>query len=66
LTGQWGVQLVRDTFWEQDAEIIMSMPLREDYEDYPAWFLDAKGMFSIRSAYKLLAAEGGINREREE
>jgi hypothetical protein len=40
--------------------------LREDYEDYPAWFLDVKGMFSIRSAYKLLAAEGGINREREE
>jgi hypothetical protein len=53
LTGQWDEQIVRDTFWDMDARIILGTPLRADFEDYPAWHFDNKGIFSVKSAYKL-------------
>jgi len=37
-TGTWDEQLVRDIFWEEDAKIILSIPLFEDMEDFPAYF----------------------------
>jgi hypothetical protein len=53
ITGQWDEQLVRQKIWEMDAEIILSTPIRADFEDYPAWFHDSKGIFSVKSAYKI-------------
>ena len=53
ITCSWDELLVRDTFWEEDASIILSMPLFENIEDYPAWHPDPKGMFSVKSAYAL-------------
>jgi len=44
---------VRDTFWVEDANIILSLPLSVQREDFPAWHPDPKGIFSIRSAYAL-------------
>jgi ribonuclease HI len=44
---------VRDIFWDSDAKQILSIPLREDFEDFPAWHFDNRGKFSVRSAYKL-------------
>jgi hypothetical protein len=52
-TCQWDEALVRDTFWEMDARIILSTPIRSDFEDYPAWHFDEKGVFSVKSAYQL-------------
>jgi hypothetical protein len=52
-TGQWDEILVRDTFWEMDANIILSTPIRDDFEDFPAWHHDNKGLFSVKSAYKV-------------
>jgi hypothetical protein len=49
----WDEQLVKDTFWEEDAKIILSIPLFEDMEDYVAWHPDSKGLFSVKSAYAL-------------
>jgi hypothetical protein len=53
ITGQWDEELVRDNFWEMDVEIILSTPIREEFEDYPAWHFDTKGVFSVKSAYRV-------------
>lgn len=55
-TGDWDVELVRDTFWEEDAALILQMPLRDGAVDFMAWHFDPKGLFSVRQAYKLRRA----------
>jgi hypothetical protein len=52
-TGEWDRQLVHQTFWPQDASIILAIPVHADLEDVPAWHYDARGLFSVRSAYKV-------------
>jgi hypothetical protein len=52
-TGDWNIQLVRDTFWEQDAKIILDLPLTSAWENSLAWHYDSRGLFSVRSAYKV-------------
>jgi hypothetical protein len=64
ITGQWDQQLVWDTFLNQDAQMILNMPLREGAVDFLAWHFDPKGLHTVRSAYKLymenmLNLEGG-------
>jgi hypothetical protein len=54
-TGDWDEQLVRDTFWEEDAEVILTIPVGEGLPDWLAWHFDSKGLFSVKSAYKLVA-----------
>uniref|UniRef100_A0A0A8ZPW8 Reverse transcriptase zinc-binding domain-containing protein n=1 Tax=Arundo donax TaxID=35708 RepID=A0A0A8ZPW8_ARUDO len=53
IIGSWDEQLVKDIFWEEDAEIILSMPLFDDMENFPAWYPDPKGLFLVKSAYAL-------------
>jgi ribonuclease HI len=53
VTGLWDEVLVRDIFWEEDANIILAMPLYEGMDDWPAWHPDPKGFFSVKSAYAL-------------
>lgn len=53
ISGQWDERLVRDTFWQIDADAILATPIREDFEDFFAWHYDSKGLFSVKSAYKL-------------
>jgi hypothetical protein len=53
VTGQWDQDLVRQTFNEDDAEQILTIPILEGFDDFPAWHPDPKGVFSVRSAYKL-------------
>jgi hypothetical protein len=53
VTGQWYVELVMNTFWEVVAKIILSTPIRGEFEDFPAWHYDTKGVFSVKSAYKV-------------
>jgi hypothetical protein len=55
ISGNWDEPLVRDIFWPTEAEIILPTPIREDVEDFWAWHPDAKGLFSVKSAYKLHA-----------
>ena len=54
--GGWDVQLVYDTFWPEDANEILRIPIDDRMEDWPAWHFDSKGHFSIKSAYKLVVA----------
>ncbi|EEC66671.1 hypothetical protein OsI_32959 [Oryza sativa Indica Group] len=52
-TGQWDIELIQQIFNENDAKIITRIPLREGQEDFIAWQPDTKGIFSVKSAYKL-------------
>jgi ribonuclease HI len=53
VSGTWDEQLLRETFWEEDVKIILTLPLVEDAEDFLAWHPDPKGIFSVKSAYSL-------------
>jgi hypothetical protein len=52
-TNQWDEQLVRESFWQIDAEVILSIAIRDDFEDFMAWQFDSKGIFLVKSAYHL-------------
>jgi len=45
-------QLILDTFWPEDAQAILAIPIDMQMEDWPAWHFDPKGLFSVKSAYK--------------
>ena len=53
VTEDWDEQLVRDTFYEEDANIILSLPISVETEDFLAWHPDPNGKFSVKSAYVL-------------
>lgn len=52
---RWKSQFVRDTFPEEDAAWILRIPLAQSaQDDMLVWRAEPSGMFSVRSAYKLL------------
>jgi len=36
VTGVWDEQLIRETFWPEDANEILRIPIAENLEDWPA------------------------------
>ncbi|OQU93325.1 hypothetical protein SORBI_3001G521001 [Sorghum bicolor] len=52
-TGTWDENLISDVFWPEDAEAILMIPTDYEAVDWPAWHYDSKGVFSVKSAYKL-------------
>jgi hypothetical protein len=55
---------VRNTFWEDDADVILSIPVHEGMDDMVAWHYNKNGLFTVKSAYKICAAEKRRKRER--
>jgi hypothetical protein len=53
ITGLWVEQLVKENFWEEDTTIILAIPIFEGTENSLAWHYDKKGLFSVRSAYRV-------------
>jgi len=53
VTEWWNEELIRDVFWPEDEELILSTPVHVNLEDTLAWHFDSKGMFSVRSAYRV-------------
>jgi hypothetical protein len=49
----WKEDLVRQTFIQTDAEAILKIPICGQLEDYIAWHPDNKGIFSVKSAYRV-------------
>jgi hypothetical protein len=45
---------VEDIFWEDDAKVILAIPIKHGREDAIAWHYDPKGLFSVKSAYHVL------------
>jgi len=52
-TGTWDESLITDVFWPEDAEAILMIPTDYEAVEWPAWHYDSKGVFSVKSAYKL-------------
>jgi len=52
-TSEWDEKLICDIFWPEAAAEILRIPINVNMEDWPAWHFDAKGVFSVKSAYKL-------------
>lgn len=54
-TSSWNEQLVRSTFIPIDAEAILQIPLcTRQIEDFWAWSEDRRGIFSVRTAYRMI------------
>ena len=53
ITEWWDEELIRDVFWPDDVEVILSTPVHISLEDTLAWHFDNKGIFSVRSAYRV-------------
>jgi hypothetical protein len=60
-TTSWNEVLVRQSFLPSDAEAILKIPICDQLEDCVAWHPDSKGIFSVKSAYKIyvLAQDDG-------
>lgn len=56
-TGGWDVELVNEIFWEEDANLILALPIHEERDNLLAWHFDEHGLFSVRSAYKICRAK---------
>jgi hypothetical protein len=52
-TCTWNQAIIDQKFLLVNASIILSIPLRDQAEDFVAWHFDTKGLFSVKSAYKV-------------
>lgn len=53
VSGSWDVDLVKDIFREEDAAIILALPVNQGRANTLAWHFDNHGRFSVKSAYKV-------------
>jgi hypothetical protein len=49
----WDEDLVRQTFHHDDVHVILSISVHEDMEDVIGCHFDSKGLFSVKSTYKI-------------
>jgi hypothetical protein len=59
----WNEDLVRQTFTHPDAEAILKIPICDQLEDFIAWHPDSKGLFSVKSAYKIYVQTTNCERQ---
>jgi hypothetical protein len=46
-------EMLKQTFWEDDVEMIRSTLVHTDMDDVLAWHVDTRGILSVKSAYKV-------------
>jgi hypothetical protein len=54
-TLSWKREVIDQYFLPADIPIILSIPLRHRTEDFVGWHFDQKGVFLVKSAYKVHA-----------
>jgi hypothetical protein len=52
--GDWNTELIKNTFLSIDADAILRQPRGRIGQDFWAWNSEKSGIYSVRSAYKLL------------
>lgn len=52
--GQWDEARIRQTFISVDAAAILRIPIRAQVDDLWAWEMEKHGVYSVKSAYRLL------------
>src|SRR5438128_1146275 len=53
VNGNWDEEVLRAILDPQDVVDILAIPLRPGSQDSVAWYYDKKGVFSVKSAYRL-------------
>ena len=54
---QWSRQLIEQVFLPYDARAILQIPLcARNMDDFWSWNFEKNGVFSVRSAYKMIVA----------
>lgn len=61
--GTWNCSLVRSVFNPNDAKHILQIPIFGQWDDKMAWHYDSRGMFSVKSAYKVAALAADMDRQ---
>jgi len=51
---QWDEARIRQTFISVDAAAILRIPIRAQVDDLWAWEMEKHGVYSVKSAYRLL------------
>ncbi|KAL5554075.1 hypothetical protein UlMin_041476 [Ulmus minor] len=60
-SGSWDPSIIRDSFYEDEAEAILSLPLpRRTTPDSLRWHYDKSGHFTVRSGYWLATKCRGV------
>lgn len=54
ITGTWDEELIHEVFWPEDAQHILTIPIKLGYDDMVAWHFDPRGLFSVKSVYHVL------------
>lgn len=57
----WDEELIRTIFWPEDVPKILSIPVHMEMDDVLAWHFDPKGVFSVKSAYKVFCDDQNRN-----
>ena len=64
ITMVWNKQTLVENFIAPDVEVIQSIPLStRTQDDFWSWHYDKRGVFSVRSAYRMIAA---VKAQRED
>ena len=45
MTGDWDIQLIRDIFCDDDAKVILAIPVTSEQENTLAWHYDQRAYF---------------------
>ena len=53
VTGGWDLVLIGNHFQPEDVKAILSISICDGMEDNFAWHFDPRGLFSVKSAYKV-------------
>jgi len=53
ITEHWDISLLQQIFTEEDVQMNGSIPVHQEMDDVVGWHFDAKGQFSVKSAYKV-------------
>jgi hypothetical protein len=63
--GTWNEPRLRQVFTESDTvEILKIQPSRRNEADFISWFPDKRGMFSVKSAYRLALDDQMLRQDR--
>lgn len=54
--GEWGVELIRDIFSDNDVKRILSTPIPPLHNDSWCWKGDVRGQYTVKHGYHLLTA----------
>jgi hypothetical protein len=53
-SGEWNTEIIKTCFLPIDADAILRQPIGRNSQDFWAWNSEKTGVYSVRSAYKLL------------